>query len=114
MSDSGSSSDDDSSPADEWDSRCSVCHKRGDLMCCDGCPNVYHVKCAGLTAIPEDAWFCSDCQNDRCAVCGKSEIGLKEHVICGDDDDSVGCARIFHLVSRCSCLFVCGLRNCCV
>jgi hypothetical protein len=47
---------------------CHVCRGFGDVVCCDGCPHVYHLKC-----IPEgdvsrmslenddDPWFCPTC-----------------------------------------------------
>lgn len=51
---------------------CHVCHGFGDVVCCDGCPHVYHPKC-----IPEDdpsrislendnePWFCPICYDDQ-------------------------------------------------
>ena len=38
-----------SSEADQWEDRCAICQKKGDLLCCDGCPSVFHLKCVGLT-----------------------------------------------------------------
>merc|ERR1719401_1659970 len=40
---------------------CVICGYSGDLICCDGCPNVYHAVCLGLTDIPDNDWFCSKC-----------------------------------------------------
>ena len=37
------------SDADQWEDRCAICQKKGDLLCCDGCPSVFHLKCVGLT-----------------------------------------------------------------
>ena len=36
------------SDADQWEDRCAICQKKGDLLCCDGCPSVFHLKCVGL------------------------------------------------------------------
>ncbi|KAG5187665.1 hypothetical protein JKP88DRAFT_267824 [Tribonema minus] len=37
------------------------------LLCCDGCPNVCHISCAGLTEgpLPEGDWFCAQCQEKQ-------------------------------------------------
>ncbi len=47
---------------------CAVCLDVGDVVCCDGCPKVFHPKCipAGcdsrlLMDTEEDLWFCPDC-----------------------------------------------------
>ena len=39
------------------------CSLDGSLICCDGCCNATHTKCArlGTQAIP-DEWHCCDCQ----------------------------------------------------
>lgn len=42
-----------------------VCGYIGDLLCCDGCPNVVHSKCIGLTEVPEGEWFCEECVQTR-------------------------------------------------
>jgi hypothetical protein len=47
---------------------CHICHGFGDVVCCDGCPHVYHRKCIP-TEDPsrisldndEDPWFCPSC-----------------------------------------------------
>ena len=35
-------------PGDEWDEYCKVCGKGGELICCDGCPASFHLRCAHL------------------------------------------------------------------
>ncbi len=44
---------------------CHLCSLTGDVICCDGCPKVYHVHCLpegkSKDTIDEDTWFCPDC-----------------------------------------------------
>lgn len=51
------------------DTACSVCSKtkvrKGNAMLlCDGCPSGVHLKCYGLSEVPEGDWFCDKCQAD--------------------------------------------------
>lgn len=46
---------------------CNVCRDVGDVVCCDGCPNVYHPTCvprgvsrSSLEA-DEEPWYCPEC-----------------------------------------------------
>jgi bromodomain adjacent to zinc finger domain protein 1A len=39
-----------------------------------------------------------DCENQSCGQCKKGRIRLDAHVICGSEDGSLGCERVFHLV----------------
>ena len=48
----------------EWNVKCMVCHEFGELLCCEDCPNVAHLNCAGLTKLP-DVWKCNYCANNR-------------------------------------------------
>jgi hypothetical protein len=51
-------------PVDPSDGRynyCTICGLSGDVVCCEGCPNVIHPHCVGLSDIPEDDWYCSKC-----------------------------------------------------
>ena len=42
---------------------CVLCSQGGSLLCCDGCPAAYHMRCIGETAksIPQGEWLCPEC-----------------------------------------------------
>jgi hypothetical protein len=49
---------------------CAVCHQTKDVVCCSGCPEVYHPKCIPLGSDSRksfdnndigDDWYCPDC-----------------------------------------------------
>nr|XP_039255377.1 nucleosome-remodeling factor subunit BPTF-like [Styela clava] len=46
-----------------YDDNCRVCHKLGDLLCCETCPAVYHLACCDppLVEVPDDEWQCEIC-----------------------------------------------------
>ncbi|CAG9862131.1 unnamed protein product [Phyllotreta striolata] len=50
-----------------YDDHCRVCHKLGDLLCCETCPAVYHLECVDppLTNIPEEDWQCGICRSHK-------------------------------------------------
>uniref|UniRef100_A0A8C5GAW7 Protein kinase C-binding protein 1-like n=1 Tax=Gouania willdenowi TaxID=441366 RepID=A0A8C5GAW7_GOUWI len=39
---------------------CWLCHREGQVLCCELCPRVYHAKCLKLPAEPEGDWFCPE------------------------------------------------------
>ncbi|XP_077110815.1 nucleosome-remodeling factor subunit BPTF isoform X2 [Ranitomeya variabilis] len=47
----------------QYDDHCRVCHKLGDLLCCETCSAVYHLECVKppLVEVPEDEWQCEVC-----------------------------------------------------
>ncbi|KAL9247563.1 hypothetical protein vseg_020981 [Gypsophila vaccaria] len=49
---------------DENDDLCSICQGDGDLLCCDGCPRVFHLHCVSLPCIPEGKWYCKLCSEN--------------------------------------------------
>lgn len=53
----------------QWDDLCYVCKKKGDVICCEKCSHVAHIKCLGLRQVPENDWYCTAClqkmQNTR-------------------------------------------------
>lgn len=51
---------------------CEVCGEFGDVVCCDGCPKVYHQECIPLShsdrkliTNDEEPWFCPSCTEER-------------------------------------------------
>ncbi|KAK9882651.1 hypothetical protein WA026_022517 [Henosepilachna vigintioctopunctata] len=50
-----------------YDDHCRVCHKLGDLLCCETCPAVYHLECIDppLYNVPEEDWQCGICRSHR-------------------------------------------------
>ncbi|XP_077575012.1 nucleosome-remodeling factor subunit BPTF-like isoform X2 [Stigmatopora nigra] len=46
-----------------YDDHCRVCHRLGDLLCCETCAAVYHLECVKppLQEVPEDEWQCEVC-----------------------------------------------------
>lgn len=46
---------------------CRLCGMDGTLLCCDGCPSVYHSRCIGVNKmfIPDGPWFCPECTIDK-------------------------------------------------
>uniref|UniRef100_S4R621 Protein kinase C binding protein 1, like n=1 Tax=Petromyzon marinus TaxID=7757 RepID=S4R621_PETMA len=63
----------DTAPAVPQDGRndfyCWVCHREGQVLCCELCPRVYHAKCLKLAAEPEGDWFCPECEKVTVAEC---------------------------------------------
>jgi PHD-finger len=52
---------------DRNDDYCAVCRNGGELLCCDRCPRVYHLKChvPALSSFPNPnaTWLCTLCKN---------------------------------------------------
>ncbi|MAD24502.1 MAG: hypothetical protein CMO44_10070 [Verrucomicrobiales bacterium] len=48
---------------DEHMEFCRVCKEGGELLCCDSCPNSYHLRCIDppLDEVPEHSWTCPRC-----------------------------------------------------
>ncbi|XP_012254800.2 nucleosome-remodeling factor subunit NURF301 isoform X2 [Athalia rosae] len=47
-----------------YDDHCRVCHRLGDLLCCETCPAVFHLECVEppLVDVPTEDWQCSICK----------------------------------------------------
>ena len=48
----------------DYDDHCRVCHRLGDLLCCETCPAVFHLECVEppLVDVPPEDWQCSTCK----------------------------------------------------
>ena len=49
-------------PSDGHYNYCILCGLIGDVICCEGCPNVVHPHCVKLDKIPDEDWFCAGCR----------------------------------------------------
>lgn len=51
---------------DDHNEECEVCEKGGDLLCCDSCTLVFHLKCIRpkIMTIPKGKWSCAHCVSD--------------------------------------------------
>ncbi|XP_033215194.1 nucleosome-remodeling factor subunit NURF301 isoform X2 [Belonocnema kinseyi] len=47
-----------------YDDHCRVCHRLGDLLCCETCPAVFHLECVEppLVDVPTEDWQCGLCK----------------------------------------------------
>lgn len=47
-----------------YDDHCRVCHRLGNLLCCETCPAVYHLECVEppLEDVPTEDWQCNICK----------------------------------------------------
>jgi hypothetical protein len=52
-------------PSDNHYIYCIICGLSGDLLCCDGCPNVVHRDCIAMSDIPEGDWYCEECNSSK-------------------------------------------------
>lgn len=52
---------------DSHKEECEACGGTGDLLCCSGCPCVFHINCLKppLYRVPRGDWFCPTCQKTR-------------------------------------------------
>jgi len=62
---------------------CRKCGGKDDednTIMCDECNGAYHIKCLGMTSLPEeDEWFCPECKNENDIVCaGGKAMKAKE------------------------------------
>ena len=93
---------------------CRICLGVGEVVCCDGCPHVFHLSC--LPTGPskrslendDDPWFCHECvQNgkstpskkrrktkERCSECQRKETKAHPCMPCAGRD----CDEYFHIV----------------
>ncbi|CAI9721069.1 kinase C-binding 1-like isoform X1 [Octopus vulgaris] len=48
---------------------CWLCHRDGEVVCCELCPRVYHIKCLGLDEPFPEVWVCPECEKIMRAEC---------------------------------------------
>ncbi|XP_020295522.1 nucleosome-remodeling factor subunit NURF301 isoform X2 [Pseudomyrmex gracilis] len=68
-----------------YDDHCRVCHRLGDLLCCETCPAVFHLECVEppLVDVPTEDWQCSTCKAHK--VTGVADCipdGEKNGLLC--------------------------------
>ncbi|KAF4757550.1 nuA3 HAT complex component nto1, partial [Perkinsus olseni] len=79
----------------EVDLCCSICGD-GDvdddnaILICDGCHFAAHQKCYGVSAIPEQEWFCRTCSVFARDAAGRPAGERPVCVLCGRDSEFVG------------------------
>jgi hypothetical protein len=54
------------------DYNCWLCHKGGELLCCDLCCRVYHSPCLNMKVFPTGDWFCPECDKIATAENGQN------------------------------------------
>uniref|UniRef100_A0A8C4N5C2 Uncharacterized protein n=1 Tax=Eptatretus burgeri TaxID=7764 RepID=A0A8C4N5C2_EPTBU len=55
------------------DCYCWLCHREGQVLCCELCPRVFHTRCLRLPAEPEGDWFCPECEKVTMAECVETQ-----------------------------------------
>lgn len=70
--------------ADGSDDVCAICLSGGNLVCCETCPSVYHMRCVGETkaSLPDDAWYCYECRSKDNARMG---MRVEPRVYCASE-----------------------------
>ena len=63
---------------------CAHCGWGGELICCDVCPQAFHLVCAKLRNIPDGAWRCPTCSNSD--ECVRSRETHEQH--CGEHESA--------------------------
>uniref|UniRef100_A0A182SQ33 PHD-type domain-containing protein n=1 Tax=Anopheles maculatus TaxID=74869 RepID=A0A182SQ33_9DIPT len=50
-----------------YDDHCRVCHRVGELLCCETCPAVFHLECVEppLVDVPKGDWQCNLCKSHK-------------------------------------------------
>ena len=90
---------------DTWGSECTYCTEGGDLLCCDSCVRVFHLRCLRLVHVPNGRWECPLCRPIQCGPhpgehCGPEDDGWQEFCEeCGNGGDLMCCdlcPRVYH------------------
>lgn len=66
-----------------YDDHCRVCHRLGNLLCCETCSAVYHLECVDppLQDVPTEDWQCNICKSHSISgvndcISSKEKLGL--------------------------------------
>jgi len=81
-------------PNEDW---CAVCVNGGDLLCCDRCPKVFHMKChvPTIKIFPRGDFLCTFCRNLTNPEIEYTEDAKKAKVDCGlGHEDRRKCERL--------------------
>ncbi|XP_073840777.1 nucleosome-remodeling factor subunit NURF301 E(bx) [Musca autumnalis] len=76
-----------------YDDHCRVCHRLGDLLCCETCPAVYHLECVEppMLDVPTEDWQCGICKAHKvsgvvdCVLSQEKQGVLIRHDVLGLD-----------------------------
>uniref|UniRef100_A0A1I8M9X2 Nucleosome-remodeling factor subunit NURF301 n=1 Tax=Musca domestica TaxID=7370 RepID=A0A1I8M9X2_MUSDO len=76
-----------------YDDHCRVCHRLGDLLCCETCPAVYHLECVEppMLDVPTEDWQCGICKAHKvsgvvdCVLSHEKQGVLIRHNVLGLD-----------------------------
>lgn len=72
-----------------YDDHCRICHRLGDLLCCETCPAVYHLECVEppLTDVPTEDWQCTMCQDHKVSGVNDCMSQQEKHaMLCRQDN----------------------------
>ncbi|XP_056129020.1 E3 ubiquitin-protein ligase TRIM33 isoform X2 [Lampris incognitus] len=74
-------------PNEDW---CAVCINGGDLLCCDRCPKVFHMKChvPTIKIFPKGDFLCAFCRNltnPEIEYCDDSKKAKSDHGLSPED-----------------------------
>ncbi|CAJ1973467.1 unnamed protein product [Sphenostylis stenocarpa] len=82
------------------DNFCAVCRYGGELVLCDRCPSSFHLKCLGLTHVPDGDWFCpvcccKICKRPRCTDDCAHNVGANSVLVCHQCEGRyhIGCLK---------------------
>ncbi|KAK7352480.1 hypothetical protein VNO80_17902 [Phaseolus coccineus] len=82
------------------DNICAICRYGGELVLCDGCPSSFHLRCLGLTHVPDGDWFCpvcscKICRRPRCRDDYAHNVGVNSVLVCHQCEGKyhIGCLK---------------------
>uniref|UniRef100_A0A803Y2H1 Bromodomain PHD finger transcription factor n=1 Tax=Meleagris gallopavo TaxID=9103 RepID=A0A803Y2H1_MELGA len=84
----------------QYDDHCRVCHKLGDLLCCETCSAVYHLECVKppLEEVPEDEWQCEVCVAHK--VHRRKYWFLNRRIIIEEDSESEKDKKVWYYSTK--------------